>query len=68
MRLAKGRIVTIYDDPITCQQREGRARLVREHRPDEGDGLSLWLVKFVGYDCDPVCLRTVNAQHAEVGR
>lgn len=68
MRLAIGKTVMIYHDPISCEQPEGRAKLMREQRPDEGDGLSLWLVKFVGYDCDPLCLRTINARHAEIER
>jgi hypothetical protein len=43
----QGRLVTIYQDPLTCQKPEGVARLVNfiETTPD---GLQLWEVRFKG--------------------
>lgn len=45
--MKKGQTVTIYEDPITCQKAEGKARLIELVRQDEGDGLTMWRVKFV---------------------
>jgi len=50
--LQKGMVVNIFHDPLTRRQIEGSAKLIREHRPDAGDGLSMWEVEF--YD-DPLC-------------
>jgi hypothetical protein len=44
--LQKDQTVEIYQDPITQKDFEGKAVLVREYRPDEGDGLSMWVVRF----------------------
>lgn len=41
-----GDIVMIYQYPITQEDPEGRATLVRQISPDEGDGLSRWAVRF----------------------
>jgi len=41
-----GDIVMIYQYPVTQTDPEGRATLVREISPDEGDGLSRWVVRF----------------------
>jgi hypothetical protein len=46
--LKAGMTITVYQDPITRQKPEGEAKLLREYRPDEGDGLSMWVVEFVG--------------------
>lgn len=43
--LVKGDRVTIYEDPITCQKREGRATII-EIMP--GKDLVECLVRFVG--------------------
>ena len=43
----KGKIVNIYQDPITQSNLEGEAKLIKEYRPDEGDGLSMWIVEFL---------------------
>lgn len=58
--MKKGQIVIIYEDPITCQRREGEAKLVSQMRGDTGDGLELWEVKFIndGYETT----RTVNVK------
>jgi hypothetical protein len=45
-KLEQGQIVEIYQDPITQADLEGKALLVEEHRPDEGDGLVMWVVEF----------------------
>lgn len=56
--LHPGDTVTIYQYPITRQSREGQAKLVRQISPDEGDGLSRWVVRF--YDDPHSCFtRTV---------
>lgn len=44
--LQEGQAVSIYQDPITQKDFEGKAILVEQYRPDEGDGLSMWVVKF----------------------
>ncbi len=54
----KGQRVTIYEDPITQLKPEGDATLVREYRPDTGDGLSMWEVQFDGED--EFVLRTIK--------
>lgn len=52
MEAYKGTIVTVYQDPITEQHREGDARLIRplEGVEDEGElgRFQRWLVRFVG--------------------
>lgn len=40
-------VVMIYDDPINRKKEEGLAKLVEIYLPDEGDGLEVWVVKFV---------------------
>ena len=45
--LTPGKVVNIYEDPVTCRRFEGEATLLDSHRPDDGDGLSLWTVKFL---------------------
>lgn len=53
-----GDIVMIYQDPITQKDPEGRATLVRQISPDEGDGLSRWVVRF--WDDPEACyVRTI---------
>lgn len=46
VQLLKGQRVEIYQDPITKKDFEGKATLVSEYRPDVGDGLSMWQVRF----------------------
>lgn len=45
--MKRNQIVMIYEDPITRQKREGKAKLLRLVRADVGDGLELWEVRFV---------------------
>jgi hypothetical protein len=42
-----GDVVMIYEDPITKQKPEGAATLAEQVREDDGDGLSMWAVKFI---------------------
>jgi hypothetical protein len=53
--------VVVYEDPITCLRREGTAKLIEQFRPDEGDGLSMWYVRFGD---EPEVMRTINAAHS----
>jgi hypothetical protein len=53
---------TIYQDPITKQDKEGVAELLEEVLPDAGDGLSLWIVTFDG---EMEVQRTVDASDIE---
>ena len=56
-----GQIVKIFTDPVTGQNLEGHARLIEEFRPDHGDGLSIWNVRFERVGDDELYLRTINA-------
>jgi len=51
--------VMIYEDPITRQKPEGIATLVENYKPDIGDGLSIWVVRFK--DDGYVTTRTIQA-------
>ena len=67
-RLQATQIVRIYHDPPICKQPEGRAILHEMIRTDDGDGLSLWLVRFVDETDarimgDPEVIRCINANH-----
>lgn len=55
--------VDVYYDPITAEDYEGSAKLIREIRPDMGDGLSMWEVEFTN---DPHYrhVRTINLDNA----
>ena len=44
--MKQGDKVMIYEDPITRQKPEGTATLLEEYKPDIGDGLSIWVVRF----------------------
>ena len=60
-RLKRRQVVMVYEDPITCQKPEGRARLYEFQREDTGDGLEMWVVTFLddGYQAT----RTINKEH-----
>ena len=62
MELKPGEVVRVYYDPVTCKDQEGLAKLVKQIRPDHGDGLSLWRVIFAGEDAvmGIECTRTIN--------
>lgn len=52
MRLEKGQIVMVYQDPITCQTKEGKAKLIRnlnQNHPKQ----EYWQVEFLedNYRC-----------------
>lgn len=57
--MQEGDKVQVYQNPVTRQNPEGEAKLVRLYRPDEGDGLSMWWVEF---DDEPgqEYMRTIN--------
>lgn len=44
--MKKGEIATIFEDPITEQKEEGKARLIKKYREDHGQ-LECWKVKFL---------------------
>ena len=46
--MRKGDKVRVYQKPLTSEDFEGVAALVEQVRPDDGDGLSIWLVQFEG--------------------
>ena len=48
----------IYDDPITKTSEEGEAILTSLYAPDKGDGLTIWIVKFL--DDGYVTVRTIK--------
>ena len=58
MKIKPGKIIRIYHDPITRKNCEGVAALVSQYRPDTGDGLSMWRVRFPGNPGDTY-LRTI---------
>ena len=54
----KGDIVTIYQKPITREDKEGKAELLSLYRSDDtGDGLEMWNVRFL--DDDYLTVRTI---------
>lgn len=60
--IRRGMTVMVYEDPITCTIKEGKAKLIENIRPDrgEGDGLSVWEVEFLDEPGQTFC-RTINA-------
>ena len=46
MIMQPGDKVMIFEDPITQLKPEGTATLVENYKPDIGDGLSIWTVRF----------------------
>ena len=58
--MKKGQVVKIYYDPITQKELEGKARLIRQYRPDSGDGLEMWECRFSDARGEPVVLRTIK--------
>jgi len=58
--LHKGDRVRVYQRPLTKDDFEGNATLIEEYRPDDGDGVSMWEVRFDGEQS--TWLRTVNAE------
>ena len=59
-RMKPNDIVEVYEDPITKERPEGKARLVKEYRPDYGDGLSMWVVVFLDDPYKSQKLRTIS--------
>ena len=46
--MKKGDLVKVYQKPVEQEEFEGWAVLIEEYLPDEGDGLSMWEVAFLG--------------------
>lgn len=61
--MIKNDIVMVYGKPITREDPEGEAKLIREYRPDNGDGLSLWVVEFLD-EPGREFLRTIHTPEA----
>ena len=58
--MKKGQVVKIYRDPITQLELEGKARLIKQYRPDVGDGLEMWDCRFSDAKGEPIVLRTIK--------
>ncbi len=56
----QGDIMPVYQKPLTGQQLEDYATLIKEIKPDDGDGLSSWLVEFLD-ETGNYYQRTINA-------
>lgn len=54
-----GDVVTIYHDPITQQEVEGKAQLIKKQR-ELGDGLEYWEVCFDDLDGISKVHRTIK--------
>lgn len=46
--LTRGDVVEIFEDPITCQKFEGKAKLLR--KLDDGEFFETWRVRFLEDD------------------
>jgi hypothetical protein len=46
MKLEKGQLRKIYQKPVTMEDYEGTALLVKKEERSDEDGLELWLVRF----------------------
>ena len=57
--LKPGMKVKIYQRPVARADFEGEATLISEYRPDNGDGLSLWIVNFDGDYPDETYVRAI---------
>ncbi len=49
-RHRRGEIVTIFTDPVTHEDVEGRAKLLRFKVRDDLEGMERWVVQFLGDD------------------
>lgn len=58
--IAKGTIVTIYEDPLTMTRKEGNATVI-EHVCELEDGVDQYKVNFIGDDLSLVVVRTIAA-------
>jgi hypothetical protein len=47
IKLEVGQTVNVYEDPVTCNKFEGKAKLLECYRDTGWDNLSLWLVRFL---------------------
>lgn len=61
-KLEEGTLVRVYQKPLTGENAEGVARLVENISPDDGNGISVWMVVFTGEN-QPY-RRTINIENA----
>lgn len=68
MKMKEGDIVSVYRDPVSCEDLEGKAELVKRLRPfDPLDYIEYWSVRFLndigdGRD-DEVFSRFINTDN-----
>lgn len=58
--LSKGKLVTVYEDPITQKKVEGNAKIVECIEQAGADGLGLYGVNFIGDDPALVVTRLID--------
>jgi len=58
-----GMVVKVFEDPITCERLEGKAKLLKKHYT-YAPGQEFWTVKFLQDSF--VCDRLINTDEAEV--
>lgn len=61
----KGKLVTVYEDPVTQKKTEGNAKIVRYVTPAGADGLGLYAVNFIGDDPTLVVTRYIDERPYE---
>jgi len=61
----KAKVVTIYEDPITCTKPEGKAELLSKEEA-YNDGLESWLVRFLD-EPDEVRSRLIKTTEVQNG-
>jgi hypothetical protein len=59
--LANGRIVEIYEDPLTMQRKEGNAKIIT-HLKELEPGVNQYVVNFVGDERSITVTRTIADQ------
>jgi len=55
---SKGKIVEVYEDPLTMKRKEGNARIVK-HVQELAPGVNLYRVNFIGDDPKTIVFRKV---------
>jgi hypothetical protein len=57
-----GQTVNVYEDPVTCNKFEGKAKLLVPYHYNDTDNLSTWLVRFL--DDGSRAVRKINSTTA----
>ena len=59
--MKKKQIVKVYQDPITCQNFEGKAKLISKHKTESWKQ-EYWRVRFLsdGFTCDRFINTEIN--------